>query len=427
MRKQNSRIFTKSSVLNDLEGNAFSRFVKSLLFLLNLIKNYFLKFFLFLLSYVIPKDKKVLFFSSVGNYKFPLFADEKGYQFKESPKYLAIYTAKNIKNVKAYFHVPNRELFSEIETTGVIPVKGFLALWLMLRAKYVFVDSNNFLTLNASFLVGRFNIVQCWHGTTLKHLGVDRTKNKGFAFKFFYKFFELEFKKYLFFCAASEEAARVFRGAFKTQNVKVVGYPRNDVFFDKSLLHKDLDKSLRFTEYDKVIAYIPTYRDVENNKRPFTENGLKMLNKYLKENNYMFVLKKHPFDKSLPDFDDFSNIKDVSKEVSDLQELLVYTDVLITDYSSVFFDFCITGKPILYYPYDYEEYLSDCRDMYYDYYEEIIGPFVYNEKELIDSIKNIDIWFNDKGYKKKYNGLQKKFNKYIDGKSCERVMRALGL
>ncbi|MHC4345561.1 MAG: CDP-glycerol glycerophosphotransferase family protein, partial [Planctomycetota bacterium] len=140
----------------------------SALFLL-LIRNFAIKYILFLLSYIVPKSKNILFFSSVGGYRFPIWKNDETFQFKENPKYLAIYCAKKLKDFVPVFHIPNRKQFGQIEKLGIKPTKGLRAFWHMLRAKYLFVDNNNFFNPNASFLVGSFQIIQCWHGTPIKN------------------------------------------------------------------------------------------------------------------------------------------------------------------------------------------------------------------------------------------------------------------
>jgi hypothetical protein len=88
------------------------------LFLL-LARNFAMKYILFVLSFIVPKSKKVLFFSSVGGYRFPIWKNDETFQFKENPKYLAIYCAKKLKDFVPVFHIPNRKQFGQIEKLGI--------------------------------------------------------------------------------------------------------------------------------------------------------------------------------------------------------------------------------------------------------------------------------------------------------------------
>lgn len=106
---------------------------------------------------------------------------------------------------------------------------------------------------------------------------------------------------------------------------------------------------------------------------------------------------------------------------------LIKRNLLIKSFFSfckgILFDFCLTDKPIIYYPYDYEEYLKKCRGIYYDYYKELTGPFAHNEDELLNLIKNCEKWPKKKNYKDKYKKSKNKFNKYQDRNSCKRVFK----
>ena len=145
----------------------------------------------------------------------------------------------------------------------------------------------------------------------------------------------------------------------------------------------------------------------------------------MKDLNYVFLIKKHINEKQIFNVNNFSNIIDVSDKVEDVQDLLVFTDILITDYSSVFFDFVLCDRPIIFYCYDFKEYLKNSRDMYYDYFEEMPGPFAKNQDELFQLLTSIEKLFIQNEYKEKYELFRKKFNYYLDGQSSERLYEHL--
>ena len=123
-------------------------------------------------------------------------------------------------------------------------------------------------------------------------------------------------------------------------------------------------------------------------------------------------------------FKDLRSIKIVRKD-SDIQELLLITDILISDYSSVICDYVLLERPILLYTYDYDEYINH-RGIYYSNLEDIApGPLIYSFKELIDAIRNIEGRFNK--YKLKAKEIRNYFNKYHDNKSTERLLKFLKL
>lgn len=174
--------------------------------------------------------------------------------------------------------------------------------------------------------------------------------------------------------------------------VYATGVPRSDIFFDeeyKEYVRKTLYNKYPFLKKKKVILYAPTFRGngQESAFFPYYVLDLKMLYENLRD-EYIFLFKIHPFVKnklSIPyqysdffyDFSDFREIND----------LLLVTDVLITDYSSVCFEFALLEKPMLFFAFDLEDYIRT-RDFYYDYNSFIPGPIVKSTKEIVDTIKN---------------------------------------
>jgi CDP-glycerol glycerophosphotransferase len=421
--------------------NILIRLVKTSIILLVLFRNFLLKFILFFLSFVIPKSRNILFFSSVGNYKFPLWKNEDDFQFKESPKYLAIYCAKKLQDFVTVFHVPNKTLFKEIEKSGIKPTKGLRALAYMLRAKYLFVDNSNSFNPNASFLSGRFRIVQCWHGTPLKNMEKRAGRKKGF-FAGLKKLIRTRYYRVLSACSHSTQ---VFKRLITADEILEIGYPRNDILLNPEFFSfEKIDEKLALGNYQKVFLYSPTFRKLGKAFNPFdkqfldsrnTPTGRKVgyavnpfdiqfletLNKWLKENDYVLLIKQHPYVRAVDGLEELSNINDVSSQIHDIQELSVHTNVLITDYSSIIFDFALTGRPIIFYSYDYAEYAGDFRGLYYDYYQEMPGSFANTQEELFELMKSVDTWSGNEDYLKKYGQFKDKFNRYQDGQSCKRL------
>jgi len=225
--------------------------------------------------------------------------------------------------------------------------------------------------------------------------------------------------------AASEEVKKIFEKVFENNRVEIIGYPRNDVFFDHNLIFENYNEKLNLKKYNKVVLYCPTFRDNPSSKNVFSRNFLKNLNNYLIEMNYVFLIKRHIDDKNIIQTDKLSNVLDISKKVDDVQDLLVYTDIVITDYSSVFFDFGLLDKPIIFYCYDFDEYLESSRELYYDYYSELPGPFAKNENELFQTLKDIENIFKQKEYRENFVLFRSRFNYFNDGKSCERLYNYL--
>ena len=389
--------------------------------------NLVLNFVLFILSYVIPKNKKLCLLGSGA-----------GTSFKGNPKYLYLYSLTNESRYQISWITKNKKLYDKLNekkhpVLHLYSVKGF---WNILRAKYLIIEQSAEDIYYVGNIFGNFNFIQTWHGTPLKkiwyHLredgkgiGEHRGISRLIPIVLSKKIGIFSSCRYKLILSPSKDVSNILTKASLNKNVKLVGYPRNDVFFNKNLIFENYKEKLNLGIYHKVILYCPTFRDNYESVKPFSDKFFKNLNAYLIKKGDVFLIKKHPFEKNIDFPTNLSNIEDVSSAVEDIQELLVFTDILITDYSSVFFDFILLDRPIIYYSYDFEEYLENCRGMYYGYYKEMPGPFAKNENELLDLIETINKWFNNEEYQVKYKKFKDKFNYYQDGKSCERLFQFL--
>jgi CDP-glycerol glycerophosphotransferase (TagB/SpsB family) len=405
---------------NLIKGSFISRKIKVLLIIFVVIRNYLIKLLLAFFSFFIPKNNKILLFSSVGNYDFPIFLNEDDYQFKESPKYLAIYSAKNFKNFKSYFHCPNKNLFKSLEEKEIIPVRGVFSFWVMLRAKYLFIDNNNFFNPNPSFLFGRFNFIQCWHGTPLKKMGEDILIKK----RKFSLVKKIEENKYDMVVSNCPYSSKIFKKLFSSSKILETGYPRNDIFkFPDFFSIEKLKEKINLNKYNKIFLYAPTFRKLKENTNPFSGIFLKKINDIMLSDNSIFLIKQHPYASSIEGLDKFSRIIDISEIVNDIQEVLIYTDILITDYSSVFFDYSLLNKPMIFFAKDLDDYDND-RGLYLNYRKEMPGPIIENDKEFLKLLNNYKILYS-KNNINKIRIFKNKFNKYQDGKNCERLFKKL--
>jgi len=389
---------------------------------LQIISRLLLNLLLYSLSYITPKNEELI-----------LLGSGKGGSFKGNPKYLYLY-ANREREVKNRFQfvwiTQNRTILKKLKDEGypVVDKYSLKGFWTILRSSNLVIEQSAKDVSYLGVLNGRFNIIQTWHGTLFKKVAFDAKKvdqEKTLLTRIFDYFLNKEFNNYIFICSASEETSSKLIPAFRNNNVVITGYPRNDIFYSNEISFNDVFKILSLGSYERVVVYAPTFREIATCKGPFSDTLLVRLNSFLADNNYIMLIKKHPFEKVLVSITGYSNIKDVSKEVDDVQELLAYTDILITDYSSVYFDYSLTDKPIIYYPYDYKGYLKNCREFYYDYYEEQPGPFAHTEEELLVLLKDINDWFNDEGYRIKYRNFKNKYNHFQDGNSSERTYQII--
>ncbi len=219
-------------------------------------------------------------------------------------------------------------------------------------------------------------------------------------------------------------------------NIIDLGFPRNDDLFSKTKNIKNLFKNKNF---DKIIIWLPTYRQRENKNSklniqnffglgiPIIYNieNLRALNNFLKQLNILLVLKPHPAqDLSVIKTEKLSNFilltnQDLEKENINLYEFLGQTDGLITDYSSVYFDYLLTNKPIAITTDDLEEYKKVFGFAYDDIFKVIKGEYINNLDDLKLFIQNVSAG-NDVAKKDREN-MKKVLHKFQDGNSSNRV------
>jgi len=374
---------------------------------------------LILLSWIVPKKKGLI-----------LFTSSDGSMFKDNPKYLFLYIFYNVKNLEPYWVSKSIKLCEELKNKNIpfTYVYSFLHFFKTLRAEYIVCDDTHNAVLYDSFFwfYGRFNNVLLWHGTGFKKIGLldDKYLRKNNYFKKSITYF-IQKRRYMSYClisACSEMDRKRKMECFQNKNVFITGSPRNDLFFNKQLEENDIKKDLNLEQYDKVILYAPTYR--ENNQfNPFSDQFWMKMEKFLINKNYVFLVKKHSYDRSLK-IPSCANIFDISSKISDVQEILGIADILISDYSSIVTDYALTDKPIIFYTYDYDQYLKSCRSFYFSMDEILPGPFVKNEDEILRFLDSLD-WFYEKNYRNRFNSFKDFFYEFKDSESSQRVANLL--
>jgi CDP-glycerol glycerophosphotransferase (TagB/SpsB family) len=269
--------------------------------------------------------------------------------------------------------------------------------------------------------------LQTWHGTPLKKLGFDIEIEgpETLARENFY----LESRNWDYLIAANEYSSQIFRRAFKYEKEMIVdGYPANDIFYEKKEIQdkmaKEIKSAIGIPSDKKVILYAPTWRDNEMVGSWDHSFELKFdLDKFHQElsDEYVLVLRMHHLVGDALVIDDKykSFVYDCSK-YDDIQDLYRITDIIITDYSSVFFDYANTRKPILFYAYDFEMYKDDIRGFYLDMESELPGPVLKNDADLLDSIVHIEQVSNE--YKDRYKQFHERFCGSENGNAGKKVI-----
>lgn len=284
----------------------------------------------------------------------------------------------------------------------------------MARAEYIFMD-NAFLPMAYLKVRPQTTVVQLWHGTgTIKKFGQD--VNQG-------QLFELEKhanENIDYVIVNSNATKELYAGCFgvDVDQVKVLGLPRTDLLFSAKQLEKRRNQFL--TQYPelkdkKLVLYAPTFRDQEADD-PKVMLDLEQMAEQLPE-EYCLGLRLHPFVAGHFKLDEKyqGRIYDFSS-YDNLNTLLISTDILISDYSSIIFEYCVFGRPMIFYAYDLEEFSDHGRGFYRDYESYVPGPVVRTTEELLKVIKDQNWNFE---YQKQF---VKEAYAYRDGRSTKRVV-----
>ncbi|WP_202585862.1 CDP-glycerol glycerophosphotransferase family protein, partial [Vagococcus lutrae] len=156
--------------------------------------------------------------------------------------------------------------------------------------------------------------------------------------------------------------------------------------------HDRIKQSLGIPLDKKVILYAPTWRDDEFHSVGNYKFTLRLNLERLREDlgdEYVIVLRMHYFISDVLDLSEYEGFAFDYSKYNDINDLYIISDLLITDYSSVFFDFANLKRPILFYTYDLAKYKDELRGFYIDVQNDLPGQLLYSTKEIIDRFKNI--------------------------------------
>ena len=293
----------------------------------------------------------------------------------------------------------------------------FKVLFNSATSKYILIDDFFPLMYVLNIRKGT-KFIQVWHALgAFKRVGYSRLDidNKN----------SLTHRNYTDTIVSSENIVDNYAEAFGIDSTKVhaLGIPRTDMFFDKA--KKEKIKEQIYEKYPqlkekRVVLFAPTFRGQGRNSAHYPEEYINLdeIYKNLDEKD-MFVLKLHPFIKNNIVIKDEYKDKIIDlTEYKDINELLLITNLLITDYSSVIFEYSFIENPIIFYVPDLDEY-GNSRSFYYDYEEYIYGSIAKTKEELIKQIKNPVVDTN------KIVQFKNKFLDKCDGNSTKRFVEEL--
>ncbi|AYF92524.1 CDP-glycerol glycerophosphotransferase family protein [Apilactobacillus bombintestini] len=239
--------------------------------------------------------------------------------------------------------------------------------------------------------------MQTWHGTPLKKLGVDieNVMMPGTNTERYKRNFTHEAHRWDYLIAPNQYSKDIFARAFDFNNHFLdIGYPRNDVLYtDNNAENISRLKKKYFGRDDiRIITYAPTWRDDDYKRKGVYNFEFQFdLAKFFDnvDDDTMLIIRPHYLVKDLINIEGYEDrVKIMVNE--DISDLYLISDLLITDYSSVMFDYANLKRPMLFYAYDLKHYAGDIRGFYFDYRSELPGPVVEKEEDFYKAINQFN-------------------------------------
>lgn len=287
---------------------------------------------------------------------------------------------------------------------------------------YHYLATAKFLITNAEFgdnFVKRENqiLIQTMHGTPLKTAGLDVEED-----------FQTDYTREQFLKNSSSWNYMIVQGEFMMQKAKncfefekkilCTGYPRTDRLFKNDQQLRDKIKGkLGLPRNKKVILYAPTWRV---KTRFDMQMEIEKMKAALKE-EYILLIRLHHFSSGYYKIPADNKFVFNFNSYQYVDELLIISDILITDYSSIVFDFALLQKPILFFTYDLEEYREKTRGLYVDLKKEAPGPVLFTTEEVISAVLNLEPEMEI--YNERAEKFREKFLGYEQAGSSEEIIR----
>lgn len=351
-----------------------------------------------------------------------IFESFLGKNYSDSPKYIYEYLAKNHPGKYKFIWIINKKTKIPYRHIGV---KRFSLryYYYMARCKYYVFNSRQPL-----WLIKREGTVflQTWHGTPLKKLVFDIDDISSASPKYKQQVYK-QSRGWDYLIAPNAFSSETFRRCFMYDNEMLeTGYPRNDILHapNKKEIAEKIKDRIGVPRDKKVILYAPTWRDDEYyGKGQYKFELFLNLDRMREElsDEYVILLRTHYFIADSLDLSELAGFAFNVSKYDDISELYLISDILITDYSSVFFDYANLRRPMLFFTYDLEKYRDILRGFYLDIEREVPGPLLYTTEEVIDAIDNIDRI--SKEYEQRYDEFYQRFCIWEDGHASEKVIK----
>ncbi|MDP5131102.1 MAG: CDP-glycerol glycerophosphotransferase family protein [Paraglaciecola sp.] len=346
-----------------------------------------------------------------------------GKRYSDNPKVFFEYVRTHHPEIDATWIATEPGVVLAIRELGhnAFLARSIQGIIYQLRADKAFICQSAHDDLFAPSVGRGTKVINLWHGLPIKKIMYDTFDNSKKAKNFWGKLedFLTPYNQHRndLLLATSDETQLLLANAFKLPKKQVVitGFPRNDVF------QPNTTKQIKTNESYQCL-YMPTFRGgVGSECDLFYQYGFDVvkMDKILRDNNISLILRLHPVNRpSAKLLEGIENASCISLDSTpDLYTSIHHYDALITDYSGGYLDFILSGKPILFAPFDLDRYLKTERNLYYDYKSVTLPPFSYNWDELLANIVNIKNGELSADYLDCYKSLLKRFHTQLPGNS----------
>ncbi|WP_194286951.1 CDP-glycerol glycerophosphotransferase family protein [Halomicrobium sp. LC1Hm] len=371
-------------------------------------------------TYLVGRDSQIWVFSDFYS----------GQEFSQNKRYLFQYLSKeNPGEDRPIWLTRSSELYERLLDEGyeVYKLNSIKGRYYILRAKYIPIDAGP--GLFPWWLTGGANIIQMGHGIPLKASADSNTNwlHRLVSWKTpDYGVFSSEHERNHFNQYDSEAKARAWLDHRLDRDTHTIytGYPKTDAIVSPAFDTIDgidvVPEKLDIKESDVVIGYFPTLREGHglNIDEVF---DVERTEEFLQQNDAKLLIKPHrDLDTDTCILE--SNLIELIQPDTDSHQFLAEIDILITDYSSIYFDFLLLDRPIIFYTPDYTDY-TRIRGVHPNYDNVIAGPRVNNFEELLKQLESIVNGTDEFAHRRQE--IRNHFFKYADGNACERIVKSI--
>ena len=331
--------------------------------------------------------------------------------FAENPKYLFLFlnNQKRSANIRTIWISKTKKEYEIVSSLGLETYMrwSLKGVFHCLTAK-AFIFSSYVSDVN-EWVSGRGFKINLWHGVGIKN--IERKITRGKTAEIFKEKSLLKKINALPFhirpdllLSTSSMMNKHFSSCFDIPSERIIEsiYPRCSIFeMEKEKLLSFVEKYepivtktilSHISNFSYVYIYMPTWRDSQKSFLELLNLDLNKINQALADKNSVLIMKLHPVTQKEKIFENmsFSNIVIADPQI-DIYPVLPFTDCLITDYSSIYYDYILlSGKRVIFYIPDYDDYIKNERDLAYDFNDFTIGEKIYDSDSLIKALSCIE-------------------------------------